>query len=1007
MRHLKQTHWLKFSLGLTLSLSLCALAACQSAQPLQTNPQQQNLSQLNNQPQVANTHASNTWTGGTLKLVQDAKGSRFVIQLAGQAKAGFGIQSVNCDAISAIDLEVSGVGLIKGPPTSALPAATNPCQFETAALPTVPSGKARILKAVAQKSGGGMTGELKTVFDAVNGQTSEVELSYRTTALASVIEELMLLSPPRGTLYATRLNLNALQDWLDQLTGVGQTEQFPHYSYTLHPLLLKADVLAEAIFNNQGLIPTTPPNGYHDLNASLTLHLTGIDPSKPLSVWVQDPATTRQHFATPSTNQTVVFDNIVPGTWDVVVSQDTVLEDPSFSFSSGSGVIDNYFLGYTPPAPEGFWSRSSGPDAGVINALDKDSAGQVYAATGGGVYRTNSYGENWQAANEGLPLQKVRLLAASKSGQKVYAILADHSLYVRDFSGGDDWQPLTSTTPTYVESMIYIDPDDQNHVFIGTNDGVLFECLNTESEPATWTDISSGLPLNTMITDMFKYVDPYPAPPDNSQYFLTTHSGVYSVPLGGSGWTAQNAGISGDDDINTIHYNSIAEKLQIGANDGKFYSSSLPTPNWIPVAGSTSPILDLVQRPDNPHKIYLATLGNALRGALDQDGSFDGVPDDAFFNVEGTGSGPLPPKAPQNPNLTSIVLDSINHPLVGTMGAGVNYFNGSNDWESRSYGLRAAEVQALASSPTGSAIFAGLKGGGLSRSENGVGAWTPLLNAGNNGSERDVTSMVTFPSGSNYDLFMGTLGSGVYVMNDVNDGSSAEQAWNQLEGLPDPNVKAMMMTSDGDLLVATPTGLYVSFCPGSHSCGEGASWYQEADGLGTDDPDNLVSLGHLPGVNLHLYAGAANGIFYSAADGDEWVAQTLGQDDQRVYVATLPEATGNVALDDRVYAGLSVGFSNPSRMYVSYDAGVNFEASSDLPAGVSINALLVSPDDVNKVYAATTNGVYLTQNAGASWSELNDGSESLDGVNVTSLHLKGSTLYAGTSGYSVYYMSLP
>lgn len=928
---------------------------------------------------------------GTVKLLQSTGGHQLQISLPG-LNQGFKTQAIGCGSITSLTITVTGFG-ISMPSTltgTATPTTAGSCQFTTGILPSIPVGKARIVTITAN-SAAGVAAEIKAAVDITNGTNTSFEVSYRSHMVARVIEELTQKGAI-GKVYSTRQNLSDLQTWIDTLTTFNTGSVFPNYTYVRHPMLLKPDVLAQAIIDNQAAIPATPPANYLKTPASVQVAITNASDTG-IQIDLRDPTSAPFSQGGPSpASLNHIFTNVIPGTWRLRIFNDTEYSQTVTVGDGQSTTVNVNLAAATVPTVD--WSRWSVPRAGYVVGMARDGASMIYAGTKGGVYQYS--GSNWQAVNQGLPANFEVSAIAGAPDQHVFVVLSDNKVYRRDFSSASVWTEVgTSPYPTIPATMIYVDPENNNQIFVGTSTGQVSRCTNALGATPTWSQVLDDGSVGA-IQDMVKDVNV-------DRYYIATNSGGIRGTSSFTGWTPHNGGLL-DNNIKALYFNSAQNVLMAGGNNGNVYTSSIPVTTWID-RGNVGTVRDIVQSGSAPnHPIYVTTT-NSLKKAIDNLPE-DGVPDGAFVTVD-PGGNPFPPTAPMNPNLTAMALDGSGFPMVGTEGAGVNYWTGSN-WTDVNSGLNAATINALVPAPASSEFFAGTDGSGVHRLVNDA-IGEPMLNMALNGNERYVTSLaiqVNTTTPGTYNLFAGTKGAGLWVVNAIEGTSQPSVAWAQVGSLPGANINSLLLQDGLALYAGTDTSLYKTTCI-TATCNSGSSWTQVTD-AGINTPTGIFSVAMRPSSPNHLYAGSTGRVYVSTDGGSNWTAPSVGMAVQKVLtLATLPTGTSTAA-DDVVYAGLDAQGGLTTQVWKSVNGGGTFTAMSNPSGTANVNALVVDPSNVNTVYAGTSNGVYVSINGGSSWTPINNsftGSD-LTGIEVVSLMIKGGNLYAGTRNHSVYVTAL-
>ena len=133
------------------------------------------------------------------------------------------------------------------------------------------------------------------------------------------------------------------------------------------------------------------------------------------------------------------------------------------------------------------------------------------------------------------------------------------------------------------------------------------------------------------------------------------------------------------------------------------------------------------------------------------------------------------------------------------------------------------------------------------------------------------------------------------------------------------------------------------------------------------DGGDARAITFVPGQPGHLYLGTTNSLVYeSADDGANWhrLARLDSTDD-----LVIDHILVDPSEPSCVYAA-AWKFDHPDgRLWVSHDAGHNWQELAGLH-GQSIRAFALAPSDHNILFAGTLQGVFRSNDAGATWSQI-------------------------------------
>lgn len=276
---------------------------------------------------------------------------------------------------------------------------------------------------------------------------------------------------------------------------------------------------------------------------------------------------------------------------------------------------------------------------------------------------------------------------------------------------------------------------------------------------------------------------------------------------------------------------------------------------------------------------------------------------------------------------------------------------------------------------------------GVYRSTDGGETWV-CINAGGLGSESGAVKSLSF-SAQDPDLILVAAENGLYMSKD--HGIS----WEADASIPYSTLGGAVLV-DGTILAMT-NGAGV--LRGQRGRTGSVAWESEAVVEAHGYFAQVVVDGQNKGT---IYAsGYPGGVFKSTDDGLTWHEANFGMT--------------SFAVDDPLrqgYYALALAPSNPQVLYLglygkgvykSVDAAATWmpmNGEHGVMLGQFVTSLTIDPEDEDRVFVSTEDGIYCTVNGGRTWLEANDGMPTTD-VRVIGFTL-ADALYAGTRGYGLY-----
>jgi photosystem II stability/assembly factor-like uncharacterized protein len=256
----------------------------------------------------------------------------------------------------------------------------------------------------------------------------------------------------------------------------------------------------------------------------------------------------------------------------------------------------------------------------------------------------------------------------------------------------------------------------------------------------------------------------------------------------------------------------------------------------------------------------------------------------------------------------------------------------------------------------------------------GAGAWTRL------GPEGTIEALAVDPKDSSI-LYAGTNGGKVYKSTD------GGKNWKSVDLMSSFKIMDLVINPNDSNTIYAGTGRGVF-----RSRDGGQNWTLVNSGL---TYPTVKALAIDPKDSSTLYAGTwGNGVFKNTRREVEWNELNTGLN--RPFIYALAVDKNNPSF---VYAG------TPNGVLKSMDGGMTWSAVTPQPAPTNISALVIAPEDSNKLYAAANNWIpqkgyasslLKSTDGGKTWSTVDSGLPQNQLRALAVNPADPSTLYVGT-----------
>jgi photosystem II stability/assembly factor-like uncharacterized protein len=654
----------------------------------------------------------------------------------------------------------------------------------------------------------------------------------------------------------------------------------------------------------------------------------------------------------------------------ITVSTSEILRTYAIKSGYSQSAVASASYSIVPPRT---WTSLLPLFTGSINNIALDASGNLYViASSGGVFKSVNRGQTWTSASGDLPAAASGAVAVDPRTPGVIYVSAEGGMY-KSSNGGSNW--TRTTVQLSVGSSVTAIAVATGGVFVSTYgsalqcsaDGISFSSCSSGLSSQFFTSIAVN-PLNSKEAFAAAW---------RGQLFHTLNAGQTWAPIGGPGPWGNTK----------IYFSPSNPKIMYATNDeasvgrGTVLKSIDGGVSWFNVGrpdGVASDVGQISVSPLDPETVYATTSKGLFKTSLGG----------------GTWAPVFAPPAPFQ-SVVSIASDANSSSLF--MGSSYTGFYKSSDgttFQQANTGLAATNISGLdvcKSNP--SDIYLGATGVGLLESVDAGVHWSAVATPSALASEV-LSGLACDPQNSSI-LMVSGYGS---QTGDLWRSSDSAATFSVSQHGIWPGVIAFNPLTPNEILTALQDwqgGI-------GKSNNSGASFsvpyaYDAYPNAFLFHPTQSAILF----TSANQYTGAAVDtvdIAYSSDSGASWKSTSFGQgnfvtsalderDPTTIYVAGTIANVGSGIFKFKVSYGSGPGVASITRIPGDFNVGLN---SSQITQ-------LLYDATAGRLYAATGNGVYFSEDQATTWAALNQDLPYLL-VSKIALSPDGSLLYAGTNG---------
>ena len=302
-------------------------------------------------------------------------------------------------------------------------------------------------------------------------------------------------------------------------------------------------------------------------------------------------------------------------------------------------------------------------------------------------------------------------------------------------------------------------------------------------------------------------------------------------------------------------------------------------------------------------------------------------------------------------------------------------------------GKQSDTIVAIAPHPRNSDIIYVVTNESLYKTRDGGATWTKMIT---DLSSFRVLTVGVDPHGP-ANVLAGTMGDAVYKSPD------GGQSWSPHNG----GLKEHVSVVNQFVFHPTvPDTVYAATTVGAFRTKDGGRLWEERM-HGMKEVHYVVALALDPNNPDVMYAGTTGGVYKTTDGTGKWERVNNGLIPKEKLDAAMALGVNTLVTDPTrpgtVYAGTTNG------LFKTVDAAASWKRIEKGLADTYVSAILIDPSNSNVLYAGTRQGVHKTTDGGETWGQVNEGLTTLNIRSMALSPIDPQTVFAGTNGSGLFH----